>query len=95
MGLIDICPDLGPEDIEVTVDGEQASLLGVNRVREHFSNGSYMDAYLVHVQAKGILETDAYRKINVAIADDKTCEKGEGSVFWKHTLYRENPSTQQ
>jgi hypothetical protein len=88
-GLIDICPDLGPEDIEVAMDGEPAPLLCVNKVREQAPPNRYMGAYLVHVQADRILETDAYRKINVAIVDNETQEKGEASVFWRYTLYEE------
>jgi hypothetical protein len=87
-GLIDIAPNLRPADIEVAIDGEAAPLLCVNKVREQ-TPPDYMDAYLVHVQADGILETDAYRKINVAIVDRETQEKGEASVFWRHTLYEE------
>jgi len=85
-GLIDISPDLGPEDIEVSIDGEPAPLLSVNKVREQ-TPPDYMDAYLVHVQADGILATDAYRKIGVAVVDRETQEKGEASVFWRYTLY--------
>jgi hypothetical protein len=87
-GLIDIAPSLGPEDIHVTIDGEAAPLLCVNKVREQ-TPPHYMDAYLVHVQADGILETDAYRKISIAVVDRETQEKGEASVFWRYTLYEE------
>ena len=88
-GLIDISPNLDPEDIEVTIDGEPAPLLCVNKVREQAPPNHYMDAYLVHVQGEGIQETDAYRKVNIAIIDRETGERGEGSVFWRHTLYRD------
>jgi hypothetical protein len=87
-GLIDISPRLGPEDVEVTIDGKSVPLLCVNKVREQVQSNHYMDAYLVHVQADGILETDAYRKIGVAIVDRETQEKGEASVFWRYTLYK-------
>lgn len=85
-GLIDISPNLSPEDIEVTIDGEAAPLLCVNKVREQ-TPPDYMGAYLVHVQAEGVLETDVYRKIAVAIVDRDTQEKGEACVFWRHMLY--------
>jgi len=86
-GLTDIAPSLGPEDIEATIEGEPAPLLCVSKVREEAPPDRYLDAYLVHVQAEGIRATDAYRKIGVAIADRETGERGEGSVFWRHTLY--------
>jgi hypothetical protein len=86
-GLIDIAPRLAPEDIEITIDGHPAPLLCVNKVREEAPPSNYMDAYLVHVQANGMRETDAYRKIDVAIVDRETHERGEGTVFWRHTLY--------
>ena len=89
-GLIDMAPKLRPEDIEITIDGEPAPLLCINKVREQIQTDRYMDAYLVHVQAGGYGETDAYRKISVAIVDTETQEKGEGSVFWRHTLYEES-----
>ena len=88
-GLVPLAPDLRPEDVEVTVDGEPALLLCVNKVREEAPPDKYLDAYLVHVRAEGILETDAYRKINVAIVDRETGERGEGSVFWRYTIYEE------
>lgn len=91
-GLIDICPNLGLEDIEVTIDNRSVSLLCINKVREQVSPNRYMDAYLVHIQADGVLETDRYRKINVAIVDRTTQERGEGSVFWRHTLYEQYKS---
>jgi len=88
-GLIDIAPNLDPEDIEVTLDEQPAPLLCVNKVREQTSPDQYMDAYLVHVGADGILETDVYRKISVAVTDKETQERGEASLFWRHTRYRE------
>jgi hypothetical protein len=86
-GAIDIVPRLGAEDIEITIDGRPAPLLCVNKVREEAPPNNYMDAYLVHVQADGIYATDAYRKIDVTIVDRETDERGEGTVFWRHTLY--------
>ncbi len=86
--LVDIAPDLEPDDIEVTIDGEAVPLLGVNKVREE-TPPHYMDAYLIQVRAEGVLETDAYRKIGVAIVDRETREKGEGSVFRRPARYEE------
>jgi hypothetical protein len=88
-GLIPLCPNLSPEDIEITIDGAPAPLLCVSKVREEAPPDQYSDAYLAHVEAEGIQETDAYRKINVAIVDRETGERGEGSVFWRHTLHQE------
>lgn len=88
-GLIDIVPDLSSEDIEIAIDGKPAPLLCINKVREEAPPDHFMGAYLIHIQADGTLETDAYRKINVAIVDRQTQERGEGSVFWGHTRYEE------
>ena len=86
-GLIPLAPDLRPEDIEVSIDGQPVRLLCVSKVREEAQPNHHMDAYLAHVEVPGYNETDAYRKINVAIVDRETGERGEGSVFWQHTLY--------
>ncbi len=48
-----------------------------------------MDAYLAHVQADRMWKTDGYLKIDVAIVDRETQEKGEGSVFWRPPRYEE------
>lgn len=87
-GLIAITPDLGPEDIEVTIGETPAPLLYIGKVSEQVPPDHYMDAYLVHPPADGILETDAYRKINPAIVDGESQERGEASVFWRRRLYR-------
>lgn len=88
-GLIDIAPRLNPEDTKITIDGRPAPLLCVTKVREEAPPDRYLDAYLVHVEADGICETDAYRKIDVAIVDRETGERGEGTVFWQHAVYNE------
>jgi hypothetical protein len=88
-GAIAIVPNLAPHDIHVTIDGKPVPVLGVNKVREQVPSEQYMEAYLVQVQADGIDETDAYRKITVAITDRETGEQGEGSVFWRNTRYEE------
>jgi hypothetical protein len=93
-GAIAIVPSLTAEDIQVTIDGQPAPVLGVSKVREQTSSEQYMEAYLVQVKAEGIYDTDAYRKITLAITDRETAEKGEGSVFWRNTLYVEGQESE-
>ena len=73
----------------MTPHAEAAPLLCVSKVREEAPPDKHVDAYLVHVQAEAIQETDAYRKVSIAIVDRETGERGEGCIFWRPAVYGE------
>ncbi|MEW8957132.1 hypothetical protein [Clostridium sp.] len=79
----DIAPKLTKEDIEVHINGERSEVYVVNRILEYVGENSYMTGYLIHVSLNKEVNKFTYNKIDVAIVDRETDERGEGSVFWK------------
>ena len=79
----DIAPKLTKEDIEVHINGERSEVYVVNRILEYVGENSYMDSYLIYVSLNKEVNKFTYNKINVAIVDRETDERGEGSVFRK------------
>lgn len=81
--VIDICPELTKNDVEVHINNEKVEVFEVNKVKEYGGKNQYMYSYLVHVGLKKETNKYEYNKVHITLTDRKTGEKGEGSVFWK------------
>lgn len=82
--ILDVTPTLDKNDIDVTVDGQQVEIIGMNRVMEEVvESHQKVMGYLIQVSISGIEFKQQYSKIHIALKDKETGEKGEGSLFWQ------------
>jgi len=80
---IDIAPDLAPDDIQVTIDGQKVPVLMVNRVREAGGPDQTLFGYLIQVPLPPRTPTAEYFPITITLTDRATGEKGEGCLFFR------------
>lgn len=88
MELIDIAPDLSPENIQVRVGDERVSVLEVNKVREVWPNGQAIFAYLIQTPLPGRKPESNVWRITLTAKDPDTGEMGENLLFWERPCYR-------
>lgn len=82
--IIDISPNLSKEDIEVTINDQNVAVLELHKIFEQvIERPQKIIAYLMQVSTPDIENEKGYIKIHVAIKDNETGEKGEGSLFWQ------------
>jgi len=79
--VIDIAPDLGKNDIKVSIDGQSANILDLNRVREAAGENQRMFGYLIQVTLPEKKPDKPYSIITITITDPVTGDKGEGCLF--------------
>ena len=79
--LIDISPVLAAGDITVTIDGEAAGILKINRVLEAAGPAQDLFGYLIQTELPKQKAGAGYRVITVTITDRETGEKGEACLF--------------
>jgi|GEM_PF-360942 len=80
--FIDISPKLEKADIKVTINGEAAEVLGINRISEYLSGKQRIAAYLIQTELPENRGSDIWR-IRVTVYDRETKEYGESCLFWK------------
>ncbi|WP_425448833.1 carboxypeptidase-like regulatory domain-containing protein [Dethiothermospora halolimnae] len=86
--LIDICPELTKNDIEVFINNKKVEVFQINRVKEYGGENKYIYSYLIHVGLNNGTDRYEYNKVDIRLTDRETEEKGEGSVFWKEERSR-------
>jgi hypothetical protein len=79
--VMDIAPDLGTDDIEVSIDEQRVKILQINRVREAAGENQHMFGYLVQVSLPEEESDKAYSVITITLTDPVTGDKGEGRLF--------------
>jgi hypothetical protein len=87
MKLVDIAPDLSPENIQVRVGEEPVPALEVNKVREAGPNGQAIFAYLIQTRLPGKRPAHDIWRITLTAEDPETGEMGENLLFWEKPRY--------
>lgn len=87
--VIDIAPELGEGDIEVSIDSQPVPVVAVNKIEEAFGPEQVMFGYVIHVPLPDSEPDGDFRVVSVTITDPDTGEKGEGWLYvprapWSH-----------
>lgn len=77
----DIFPDIGPESVEVTIDGIKRELLTFNVVKEGIGEGKSMQALLLHVDWPDMPQDRTEHCLRLTIKD-KAGNIGEAARFF-------------
>lgn len=82
--IIDISPNLNEDDIEIKLNEQLVSILGINRIIEKaVESHQKVIGYLMQVSIPEIESKQEYIKIHITLRDSETGEKGEGSLLWQ------------
>ena len=81
--VIDIAPELGEADIELTIDGKPAKILRIYKVKEATGPSQYMFGYLIQTPLPEKKAGRDYALIDIALHDPSTGERGEGCLFFR------------
>ena len=88
--IIDICPPLGIKDLQVTIDGQKARILSLQKCFETMPNQTAMPAYLAQVDAENLTVNG---KKTVRLEYHKSIEtKGGAAVFYSMGYYQFLPN---
>jgi hypothetical protein len=81
--LIDLSPKLNEEDMEIKINEKPVNILGMNRIIEKAVDSPHeLYGYIVQVAIPENVHSQGYMKIQIALNDHETGERGEGSLFW-------------
>jgi hypothetical protein len=81
--LLDMAPDLRPEDIAVTIDSEVVKVLRVSKIKEAAGPEQDMIGYIIQAELPKQKTDKKFSMITVTLTDHETGEKGEASLFIK------------
>jgi len=81
--IVDICPKLNKESIEVNINGDRVNIFELNKILEYCGGNQHMYSYLIQVALPKDFNKDIYNKIRITLTDYEIGEKGEGSCYWK------------
>jgi hypothetical protein len=80
---LDIAPELQPDDIRVSVDGQPVMILQLNGVREASGPDQSLMGYLIQVSPPSKKPATEYFPITISLTDRATGERGEGCLFFR------------
>lgn len=83
LSVIDIAPDLSPDDIQVAIAGQAVKVLQVNKVREASGPNQYLFGYVIQVPLPEKKFVGDYFPITVTVTDKANGDKGEGCLFFR------------
>ena len=87
MRVVDIAPDLTPEDIQVRIGEAPVPALEVNKVREAGPGGQAIFAYLIQTPLPEKRPAHDIWRITLTAKDPETGEMGENLLFWERPQY--------
>jgi hypothetical protein len=81
--IVDIAPPLQTDNITVDINGSRVEVVCLNPVREYVGEGNHMDACLVQVSLPDEFDSARHSRIDIALHDPETDERGEATTFWR------------
>ena len=76
--IMDASPELGPEDLKITVNGKEVEIISCQKYYETANPCSGMPAYLVQVNGKGLKHPG---KVTVVVEFSKKAERNQKNIM--------------